>query len=263
MPDKLFLWPEAPGALGTADEDKPHLLPFLLDTDKPRGLVIVCPGGGYVMRAPHEADPIAEMLNAHGYHAVVLHYRVAPYKHPRPLQDAQRAIRLVRSKAAEWHVDPQHIGMLGFSAGGHLTATASTHYDLGDPLSADPVERFSCRPDASVLCYAVVSFLPFSHSGSRSNLMGENPSLALITDLSNELRITSDTPPAFIWHCADDNGVHPENALRYASALGIHGIPYELHIYQKGGHGSGLGLDDPAMSTWGDLLGIWLGRNGF
>jgi len=263
MPDKHYLWPEVPGALGTTEEDKPHLLPFLVPSDKKRGLVIVAPGGGYTIRAPHEADPVAEMVNAHGINAAVLHYRVKPYMHPCQMQDAQRAIRYVRHQATEWGIDPQHIAILGFSAGGHLAATVSNHYDAGNPTADDPIERQSCRPDASVLCYAVVSFQDFTHPGSCINLLGENASMAARAELSNELRVTSDTPPAFMWHTAEDTGVPPENVLRYATALAAHGVPYELHIYQDGRHGIGLGLEDPATATWGDLLGIWLKRHGF
>jgi uncharacterized protein YaiI (UPF0178 family)/acetyl esterase/lipase len=261
---KILLWPDgAPGAMGTSPEDCPHIIPFLVDSPKARGLVVVCPGGGYGMRAPHEGDPIAQWLNGLGISAVVLHYRVAPYMHPYPLLDAQRAIRLVRYHASDWNVDPRHIGILGFSAGGHLASTAGTHYDLGDEYAPDPIDRISCRPDAMILCYPVISFGKWRHHGSMVNLLGENPDEELRQNLSNETRVTEDTPPAFLWHTADDEAVPVENSLAFASALSRHKVPFALHIYPHGRHGLGMAEEDPQARTWTDLCGKWLIQLGF
>lgn len=260
----MNLWPgEVPGIHTGEPRHVPTLVPFLVDTPKPRGAVVVCPGGGYAGRADHEGEPIARMLNQAGIHAFVCHYRVASYRHPYPLMDAQRAIRTVRVNAQCWGILPDRIGILGFSAGGHLASTAGTHYDAGDPNSADPVARVSCRPDALVLCYPVISFGQFGHLGSLRNLLGENAPAELISSLSNETQVTGDTPPTFLWHTADDAGVPVENSILFASALRKCGVPFELHIYQSGRHGLGLAPEDPHVASWAKLCCEWLAGLGF
>ena len=224
----------------------------------------MCPGGGYGGRADHEGEPIARMLNEHGIAGFVCHYRVAPYRHPVPLMDASRAIRWVRRHADEYNVNPKRVGVLGFSAGGHLASTVATHYDAGEARAADPVEREGSRPDAAVLCYPVISFEPpFRHVGSMNNLLGADPPDGLRLSLSNELQVTEDTPPTFLWHTAEDAGVPVENSLLFASALSAKGVPFELHVYPHGAHGLGLAPDDPHVATWARLCGEWLKGLGF
>lgn len=243
--------------------DIPGIEPYLLPGPSPRPVVIVCPGGGYHNRAAHEGEPIARWLNGIGVSAFVLSYRVFPYAHPVPLLDAQRAVRTVRSRAAEFGVDPQRIGLLGFSAGGHLTATAGTHFDAGDPNAADPVERASSRPDALILCYPVISFSESPHVGSRMALLGENPSQEMVDLLSNEKQVTAQTPPTFLWHTANDGAVPVENSLLFAAALSRHQVTFDLHVFADGPHGVGLALDRPALALWTQLCASWLGEIGF
>ena len=263
------LWPEgAPGAQGKEAGDIPTITVYPAQIP-PRGpktaAVVVCPGGGYGGLAAHEAEPIAQWLNSIGVTGVVLRYRLGPkYHHPVELQDAQRAIRTVRARAGEWNVDPQRVGILGFSAGGHLAATASTQFDAGDPNAKDPVDRQSSRPDVSVLVYPVITFTdPHTHAGSRRNLLGDNPPQELVDAMSAEKRVTRDTPPAFIFHTADDQAVPVENALLYASALRKNGVPFELHVYEHGRHGVGLAKDDPVLGTWPARCADWLRGKGF
>lgn len=261
---KMELWPEgAPLAAGNETEDRPALTSYLVKGDAPTAAIIVCPGGGYVRRAPHEGEPVALWLNTLGISAFVLDYRVAPYKHPAPLTDAQRAIRTVRSKAAEWGIDPNRIGILGFSAGGHVAATAGTHYDAGDAGSADPIERVSSRPDCMVLCYPVISLTQHTHQGSRLNLAGEDAGEELCKLLSNELQVTADTPKTFLWHTSDDMSVPVENSLMFAGALSRCKVEFELHSYMSGRHGLGLAETHPEAHTWPQLCGMWLKRIGF
>lgn len=260
----VLLWPRgAPGALGDSPEDRPNLVPFLLPPDpsgRPRACVIVCPGGGYVRRAPHEADPVALMLNAAGISALVLHYRVAPYRHPQPLYDAQRAIRIARSSAGSWNIDPARIAVLGFSAGGHLAASSAVLWDRGDPAASDPISRQSCRPDALVACYPVITFGPERHQGTMASLIGENPDEELRKSLCLETRVTPQTPPSFLWHTADDAGVPVANSLLFSSALARNNVPFELHVYPHGRHGLGLAAEDPVIGTWPGLCTAWLLR---
>ncbi|MFC4596638.1 alpha/beta hydrolase [Cohnella hongkongensis] len=255
----IRLWTgDAPGAQGRGDEDTPAIQAYPVQ-ERGRGAVIVLPGGGYGMRADHEGEPIALWLNAIGIPAFVLRYRVAPYRHPSPLTDAQRAVRYVRHHAGQWGIDPGKIAVLGFSAGGHLTVSVGTHYDGGNPDAADPIDRESCRPDAIVPCYPVVTLKrPFTHEGSLTNLLGGDPDPALVEALSCELQVTEDTPPAFIWHTADDGAVPVENALLFAGALIRNKVSCELHVYETGRHGLGLAGDEPRTATWTELCGSWL-----
>ena len=247
------LWTDgAPGALGTTTNDIPTLTVYLPKPELATGAaMIICPGGGYVGLAAHEGGLYARWLNDLGITGLVLKYRLGPaYHHPAMLQDASRAIRIARARAEEWKIDPNRVGIMGSSAGGHLASTVLTHYDAGNTNSADPIERQSSRPDLGILCYAVITMGEFTHGGSRSALLGRNPSPDLVQDLSNELRVTKDTPPCFLWATADDRTVPVENSIAFASALRKARVPVELHIYEHGSHGLGLGTHDYDPSKW-------------
>jgi acetyl esterase/lipase len=266
-PSTELLWPKgAPGAAGTEDRDKPALTIYLPPSDRATGTaVVVCPGGGYGgLASGHEGKAPAEWLNKHGIAAFVLRYRHAPhYRHPIPLQDAQRALRLVRSRAKEWHLDPHRIGIWGFSAGGHLASTAATHFDAGRPDSEDPIERVGCRPDFAILCYPVITLEPpYAHMGSRHNLLGKDPEAKLLESLCNEKQVTAQTPPTFLFHTNADTAVPPENSVLFYLALRKAKVPAELHIFEKGAHGVGLAPGDPVLSRWPDLLAGWLKTRG-
>jgi acetyl esterase/lipase len=257
-----LLWPNgAPGALGTQDEDKPTLTPYLLPAARSTGTaVIVCPGGGYLHLAmDHEGDQVARWLNSIGVQAFILKYRLGPrYHHPIELGDAQRAIRTVRSKAAEYHVQPDRIGIMGFSAGGHLASTAGTHFDSGNPSAADPIDRAGSRPDFLVLGYPVISFTTAPHRGSMRALLGDNPDPKLVELLSNELQVTAQTPPTFLFHTTADATVPVENSVMFYMALHKAGVPAEMHIYEQGPHGVGLATTDEALSSWPERLATWM-----
>ena len=263
----VVLWPDgAPDALGTNDVDRPTLTVFLPDKRHATGAgVIVCPGGAYtVLAIDHEGQQVAQRLNAMGVAGFVLQYRLGPrYHHPAPLQDAQRAIRYVRSHARELGLSPQRIGILGFSAGGHLASTAGTHFDAGHREAPDEIERESCRPDFMVLCYPVISLGTNGHSYSRKMLLGDNPDPKLIELLSNEKRVTASTPPAFIWHTSEDYGVSPDNSIAFYQAMQKARIPVEAHFFAFGPHGIGLASGDSTAISWPELLALWMRRSGF
>lgn len=267
-PKTELLWPAgAPGAKGDAANDKPKLIIYLPDAEKATGAsIVVCPGGGYGgLAMGHEGDEIGKWLNSIGIAAFVCDYRHRGkgYGHPAPLQDAQRAIRTVRSRAQEFGVDPQRIGVLGFSAGGHLASTAATHFDSGKADAEDAIERVSCRPDFAVLCYAVIAFdTDYTHKGSQHNLLGKEADKALVESLSNEKQVTSDTPPTFLWHTTEDTAVPPQNSVHFYLACVKHKVPAELHIYEKGPHGIGLAAKFPGASQWSKSLEVWLGARG-
>jgi len=271
QPVKSFpLWPDgAPGAQGTADKDVPTLTPYFPEPAKATGAaIVICPGGGYGMLARHEGEDYARFLNEQGIAAFVLKYRLGSsgYHHPSMLQDAARAVRTVRAQAPQWKLDPKRIGIMGSSAGGHLASTLLTHFDSGKPEAADSIEKQSSRPDLGILCYAVITMGQFTHEGSKHNLLGNNPSPDLVRSLSNELQVTKDTPPCFIWHTWEDGAVPAENSLHFAEALRKEGVPFALHIYQKGGHGLGLGSpqwDPSKRHPWTRDLVAWLGVQGF
>ncbi|WP_134701370.1 alpha/beta hydrolase [Ammoniphilus sp. YIM 78166] len=255
----LYLWPEgAPFAAGITGEDQPSITPYLIESEQPSGAVIICPGGGYTRRANHEGEPVAKWLNSLGISAFVLHYRVHPYKHPVPLMDAQRAIRVVRNYAKEWNIDASRVGILGFSAGGHLASTAGTCFDSGNLAAEDPIDRICSRPDLMILCYPVITFGEYRHQGSQDNLLGEQASEELRNQLSTERRVTPDTPPTFLWHTMDDASVPVENSFLFASALRKHQVPVELHCYESGRHGLGLAEEHPEAYTWPQLCELWL-----
>jgi acetyl esterase/lipase len=273
----LPLWPGGvPGAVGSEPErDIPTLTVYLAAPEKGTGsAVVVCPGGGYGMLADqHEGKEVAEWLNSLGVTAFVLKYRLGPrYHHPAMINDANRAIRTVRAGSAQWKLDPKRIAILGFSAGGHLASTAATHFDAGKLDAADPIERVSSRPDRAILVYPVVALAtPFGHSGSLRNLLGENPSQEMVESLSNERQVTKDTPPTFLAHTDADKGVPAENSILFALALRKAGVPVELHLFERGQHGLGLGkgakqfkiAGDPAFQEWPKLCAIWMKNQGF
>jgi len=260
-----LLWPNgAPGALGTAEEDKPSLTPYLAKS--PNGTaVIVCPGGSYMhLATDHEGVQIAKWLNSLGISAFVLQYRLGPkYHHPVMIHDAQRAIRTVRTHAASLHIQPDRIGIWGFSAGGHLASTAATHFDAGDPNAPDPIDRARSRPDFAILAYPVISLnSEYTHAGSRTNLLGATPDQKLLDDLSNDQRVTPQTPPTFLFHTSDDPVVPVENSVRFYLALRKAGVPTEMHIFENGPHGVGLAPTDATLSVWSALLANWLRDRG-
>ena len=262
----IVLWPGgAPGAVGNEPVDIPTLTPYLPPKDKMSGAaIIICPGGGYAHLADHEGRPVAEWLNTLGITAFVLKYRLGPrYHHPAPMQDAARAIRVVRARAAEWGLDPQRIGILGFSAGGHLAATAGTHFDSGKPNAPDVLERVSSKPNLMILIYPVITMRDQTHAGSKKNLLGAEPSPELAALLSNDEQVTKETPPTFLVHTMNDSAVPVENSLLFVSALRKAGVPFEFHLYERGPHGFGLGGKDPILATWPDRCADWLRLHGF
>jgi acetyl esterase/lipase len=265
-PQTVPLWTgDAPGALGAEDRDRPTLTIFLPFGDKVPTGVIVCPGGGYGALADnHEGRQVANWLNSLGITAFVLKYRLGPrYHHPVELGDAQRAIRMVRSRAAEFGIAADRIGIMGFSAGGHLASSAGTHFDAGDANATDPIDRFGSRPDFLVLGYPVISFTtPYTHKGSLRNLLGDNPDPKLVESLSSELQVTPQTPPTFLFSTDADTVVPSENSVLFYLALRKNKVPAELHIFEKGPHGVGLDLRDPALSMWPTLLANWLRGRG-
>ena len=270
----MTLWPDkpgggngAPGAKGNEPIDRPLLYIYpSTTTNETKSAVIVAPGGGYQhLSMEKEGQDVARWLNARGVAAFVLVYRLGPtYHHPVEIEDAQRAIRTVRSRAAEYGIAPDHIGMWGFSAGGHLTATAGTQFDAGKAGDADPIERQSSRPDFLVLSYPVITLeAPEAHSGSRKYLLGENPDPALVAELSAETRVTKDTPPTFLYSTTDDKTVPIANSVMFYSALVKAGVPAEMHIFQDGPHGTGLAQGFPDLKVWPDLLATWMRARGY
>jgi acetyl esterase/lipase len=267
-PQTILLWPNgAPGAQGAEDRDKPALTIYMPpNTTGPMTAVIIAPGGSYArLSMNNEGRAPANYLNALGIAAFVLRYRLGPqYHHPIELGDAQRAIRTIRARAAEWHIAPDRIGMMGFSAGGHLASSASTHFDSGKADAADPIERVSSRPDFAILGYPVISFVEsWTHQGSKTNLLGDGPDPALARSLSSDTQVTASTPPAFIYHTNADTVVPAENAVAYYLALRHAGVPAEMHIFKDGPHGTGLGMQDRALAEWPRLLANWLRASGF
>ncbi len=255
----------APQSHGTTPDDIPTLTVFLPDgATKPTSAIVICPGGGYGGLAfQHEGTNEAAYFQAKGVAAFVLKYRlpVKGYRHPVPMLDAQRAIRLVRSHATDWKIDPAKVGIMGFSAGGHLASTVDTHFDAGDPKAADAVDKQSCRPDFAVLVYPVITFqVPgVTHEGSKKNLLGPNPDPSLVANLSNETQVTAQTPPTLLVHAEDDHGVPIENSRLMLAALQKAGVPSALQEYPHGGHGFGYGhTPDNSPAGWLDKAYDWL-----
>lgn len=270
--ETIRLWEgDPPGALGTADHDVPVVAwwPAAKEAVASAALVI-CPGGGYGHLADHEGSDYARWLNTQGISAFVLRYRLGSkgYRHPVMLGDVSRAIRLVRHGPERFRVDPARVGVMGSSAGGHLALTSCIHGAAGDEQAADPIDRVSARPDLGILCYPVVSMLPEkTHGGSRKNLLGESPADEIARQLSGELAAHENVPPLFVWHTWEDKSVKLEPILELCMKLKSHARPYELHVYEQGGHGLGLGVrpyePSKTLHPWTDECRRWLAAQGF
>ncbi len=246
---------------------RPRLDTYILDGEKSRGAVLVCPGGGYRFVSDREAEPIALQLTAAGFHAFVLYYSVAPRKHPQPLLDLSRAMCLIRENATAWNVCPNKIAVCGFSAGGHLAASLAVHWDKPYIKNAPGITAGLNRPDACILCYPVITAGDFAHRGSFTNLLGEDADNDLKREMSLEHQINPTTPPSFIWHTFDDQSVPVENSLLYAESLRKNKIPFELHIFPEGPHGLSLATSEtdsgnfglhPHVAVWMNLCTEWL-----
>ncbi len=276
-PPAVPLWNgKAPLAVGDGATDKPTLTAYLAPTEKASGAaVVICPGGGYgFLAVDHEGKQVAEYLNTLGVHAFVVMYRITGKDRPgpllqAPLLDTQRALRTVRAKSKDWGVDPKRVGVMGFSAGGHLASTAGTHFDDGKSDAEDPIDRESCRPDFMILAYPVISMEDgLTHGGSKRNLLGDKPDAKLVAEFSNENQVTAKTPPTFLFHTDEDTAVQPENAARFYIALKKAKVPAEMHIYQNGIHGIGLGSDpkwtkgNVYSASWPKHLAEWLATRG-
>jgi len=285
--EEIALWPGvAPGSESFEAEEKrtergdskvpnasivnvvqPNLTVYLPTAETRNGTaIVICPGGGYAgLAIDKEGHEIARWFCKRGVVAVVLKYRNGgkQHQHPVPLNDAQRALRIVRSNAKEWQIDPDRIGIMGFSAGGHLASTAGTHYDEGDSAATEPLDRLSCKPNFMVLVYPVISMEDdITHRGSRKNLLGDSPSAEMIAELSNHKRIDSETGPTFLVHTGDDKAVPVENSWRFYDALLKHKVSAELHVFERGGHGFGMRGHDQPVGRWPGLLEAWLSDHG-
>lgn len=259
----IRLWPDQPGL---TEKDIPTLTVYPPDESKATGTaIIICPGGSYRGLARHEGEDYALFLSSLGIKAFVLKYRLGPvYTYKEITADAARAIRLVRNSAQAWGIDPNKIGIMGSSAGGHLASTAMTHFDSGASASPDPIERASSRPDFGILCYPVISMGPIGHAISREQFMGANPPEEIVKLYSNELQVTRETPPAFLWHTYEDIVVSVENSLEFAKALKRNGVPFDLHVTERGRHGLGLGDKPPfeKRHPWTNDLIVWMRERG-
>jgi len=266
-PAPMLLWPKgAPGALGVADEDKPSLTAYLPAANPTKTAVVIAPGGGYQhLSMVREGSDVAAWLNARGVAAFLLKYRLGTkYHNPIELGDAQRAIRMVRAHAAEYGVATDRVGMWGFSAGGHLTATAGTHFDAGNAAAVDAIERASSRPDFLILAYPVITMeAPYVHAGSKMYLLGDAPAQADVDAMSAELHVTAQTPPVFLFSTTDDRTVPVMNSVMFYEALVKAGVPAEMHLFQHGGHGSGLAPTNPQLSPWTEMLIKWMRERGY
>lgn len=268
LPTRVPLWTAgAPQAQGASQSDTPDLTVYPISGgQKVNTGVVIFPGGGYQhLSIDHEGVQIAAWLNSYGITAFLVRYRLGPkYHYPVELEDGQRAIRWARSHAAEYHVDPHKIGVWGFSAGGHLAAMTGTHFDAGKQGGQDPIEQQSSRPDFLILAYPVITFAePYLHRGSRDNLLGPNPDSALVKLTSNELQVTRETPPTFLFHTSDDRVVPVQNSLLFYQALRGAGVDVEMHIFEHGNHGVGLARNMPTLSVWPTLLAAWLQAHGW
>lgn len=252
----LWAGREAPYTEFSGGQEQPSVKEFAVPGAT--SAMVICPGGGYHVKVDHEKDNIAAIFTAAGIASYILDYRVKPCHPETPLCDALRAIRVVRA------LGYRKVGIIGFSAGGHVCCSAATLYTSGDPNAADPIERLPSRPDAFVAAYAVVSFTSFRHQGSLENLLGkEKTNAALLNRFSAELNVTRDTPPGFIWHSRDDELVPVENSMLLAMALSVKGVPYELHVFPGGRHGAGVASPDPRAGDWSGMCVTWLKGMGF
>ena len=266
---KIYLWekgktPLFDTSIQGQDEPSFDFLPVPGAENEDRPVVLILPGGAYVEKVAHEKLPIAESMHKMGFHAAILDYRVTPYRWPSPLLDCQRAIRVLRHRAAELHVKADKVAVIGFSAGGHLCGMAGVVWDLGDPDAADPVECLSCRPDAFVPCYAVLDLTGMlGHSGSRANMLTGVDVSTFPYSLCAWENVTKDTPPCFLFHTAKDDLVPVQNSLRMAEALANAGATVELTVFPHGGHGVSMGLTTPLANAFPDLLEAFLKDQGF
>ncbi len=267
LPEPMPLWANgAPGALGSSEEDTPTIAVFLPASNPTKTAVIVAPGGGYVhLSMIKEGADVAAWLNAHGVAAFVVRYRLGPkYHHPIELGDAQRAIRTVRADAAKYGIAPDHIGMWGFSAGGHLTASAGTMFDAGNAAATDAIDQQSSRPDFLILSYPVITMQdPYVHKGSRTYLLGDAPTQEQMDAMSPEMHVTAQTPPTFLFSTTDDKTVPVLNSVMFYASLVKAGVPVEMHIFQHGAHGSGLAPANPQLKPWTDMLIKWMRERGY
>ncbi len=263
-PKTFPLWEkDVPNALGTEAKDIPTCIAYVLPKSaSTTAALVILPGGGYGHLAmDHEGHQIARWANKLGMSAFICDYRHRGkgYGHPNPMLDAQRLIRTVRSRASEWNVDPNRVGIIGFSAGGHLCSTTLTHFDAGKTDATDPIDKVSCRPDFGILCYPVIDFdRPYTHGGSQKNLLGQDADPQLVKSLTNSTQVTKETPPTFLWHTAEDKVVPIENSLRFYSSLSSAGVLSEMHCFPLGRHGLGLAASTPGCSAWPELCHQWL-----
>jgi len=267
-PEKQYLWPEgAPYAKGTEEKDKPYLDIYVPTQSNTGAAIVVCPGGGYGgLAMDHEGKQVAEWLNGLGVTAFVLNYRHngKGYQNPAPLTDVQRAVRYARFYAKERAIDPNRIGIMGFSAGGHLASSAGTHFQKSAYELKDKIDAVSCRPDFMVLVYPVITLEPpYYHGGSRRNLLGDTPSEELVKSFCNHLQVTAETPPTFLVHANDDTAVPPENSIMFYEACRKAGVAAEMHIYLKGSHGFGMRKGVGPAEGWIDRCAEWMKLSGF
>ena len=261
--ETIKLWKD--GEFQKKNELEPTLTTYVLDGEKNRKAVLICPGGGYEFVSPREGEPIALAFNAAGYHAFVLNYSVKPYAHPQPLLDVSRAMCIIRDNAEAWRVNPEKIAVCGSSAGGHLAASLGIYHNDTEILNTLSVPEGKNKPTGRILCYSVISSGEFAHRGSFTALTGDAP--ALLDKMSLEKHVTPQTPPTFLWHTVTDDAVPVENSMMFASALRKNGVPFELHLYPTGGHGLSLAVEEtadfdgqiiPHVATWIDLACKWM-----
>ena len=260
--NRLDLWETIPPRPALKTDFVPFMELYPIETDKPLGAVLICPGGAYHHRSAHEGEIIARKFNETGLHAFVVQYRITPDRHPAPLEDAVRALKIIRFNAAKWKVKPNKIAICGFSAGGHLAGTVGLYHNK-TTLSCDEIDKMPSRPDALIFSYPVLTSGMFTHKDSFKNLLGENLPQKNLELLSLENNVTKDVPPSFLWHTANDEGVPVETSLLFAIELSKHKVPFELHIYPDGMHGLGLATELSRVVTWFGLCREWLRSMGW
>jgi len=263
--EEIYLWGNNSENNGSNENYRPKIkiyYPTVRGEDnesKKFAAILICPGGGYYVQAPHEGQPFARLFAIHGIIGVVLTYRVFPDRYPGSYSDAARAIRVLRRDAEKYNIDPGKIGIMGFSAGGHLASTVATQPELYTEPEDDLVDHFSAHPDRLILGYPVISFMDeYSHEGSKKSLLGEDPDPDIVRQLSNNHQVSENTPPSFLFHTADDQGVPVFNSISFAEACVRNEVPVELHVFPKGKHGVGMAKDHPQLSIWTENLMNWL-----